>query len=253
MSLFDQLAQPTKQPVMAVVAGEQGLGKTSLGALMPNPVMIRTEDGASAIEGMNVQMFPVAKSTTDVYEQIKMLATEEHEFKTLIVDSTTAFDALAVLEIQTRNKTANLSACDGGFGGGYHSVRAEHEKLYNRCKRLSQEKRMNVVFISHTETEELNPPDAEAYTRYNIQLTSSKSVDCSKVYTNNCDLVAFMKMVTYVVEGKAKSDGSRIITCYPSASHVSKNRYGITDDLAFEEGVNPFNGIIAQLTTKEGK
>ena len=250
MSLFEKLSQHTKQPVMAVIAGEQGLGKTSLGALMPKPVMIRTEDGASAIEGMDVQMFPVAKSIAEVYEQIKMLATEDHDFKTLLVDSTTAFDSLAVLDVQTRNKTANLSACDGGFGGGYHTVRAEHEKLLNRCKRLSDEKRMNIIFISHVETEDMNPPDAEAYTRYNIQLTKTKSVDCSKVYTNNCDLVAFMKMVTYVVDGKAKSDGSRIITCYPSAAHVSKNRYKITEDIPFEEGVNPFNGIIKQLTTK---
>lgn len=254
MSLFDQLTKPTEQPVMAIIAGEQGLGKTSLGALMPKPVMIRTEDGASAISGMDVQLFPIAKSINDVYEQIKMLATEDHDFKTLLLDSTTAFDALAVLDVQTRNKTANLSACDGGYGGGYHSVRAEHEKLFKFCKRLSQEKNMNIVFISHVETEEMNPPDGEAYTRYNIQLTKTKSVDCSKVYTNNCDLVAFMKMVTYVVDGKAKSDGTRVITCYPSAAHVSKNRYKITEDLQFNEGENPFNGIVKQLTTNtEGK
>lgn len=249
MSLFEKLSKPQAQPVIAVIAGEQGLGKTTLGALMPKPVMIRTENGASAIEGMDVAMFDIAKSTNDVYEQIKMLATEEHDFKTLVIDSTTAFDSLAVAEIQKRNKTANLAACDGGFGGGYHSVRAEHEKLYKFCQRLSQEKGMNIMFISHCETEELNPPDAEAYTRYNIQLTHSKQVDCAKVYSNNCDLVAFMKMVTYVVDGKAKSDGERIITCYPSAAHVSKNRYGITDDLTFQNGKNPFEGIIKQLST----
>lgn len=251
MSLFDQLQKPTEQPVIAVIAGEQGLGKTTLGAMMPSPVLIRTEDGASAIEGMDVQMFPLAKTTDEVYESIKSLATEEHPFKTLLIDSTTAFDSLAVAEIQKRNKTANLSACDGGFGGGYHTVRSEHEKLFRMCKRLSTEKNMNVFFISHTETEEINPPDGEEYTRYNIQLTKSKQVDCAKVYTNNADLVAFIKLKTYVLDGKAQTDGSRIITCYPSAAHVSKNRYKITEDLPFEIDQNPFNGVIKQLSTED--
>ena len=255
MSLFDKLSKPKQKPVIAIIAGEQGLGKTTLGSLMPSPVMIRTEDGTAALcEDSDIFMFPLSKDTSSVYEYIKDLATDEHEFKTLIIDSTTAFDALATKEVQARNNTANLSACDGGFGGGYHTIRAAHEKLYRLCQRLSEKKGMNIIFISHTETEEISPPDAESYTRYNIQLTSSKSVNCAKVYTNNCDLVAFMKMVTYVIDGKAKSDGSRVITCYPSAAHVSKNRYGITSDIQFEEGINPFNNIIKQLTTNtEGK
>ncbi len=247
MSLFDKLTRPTQQPVIGVIAGEQGLGKSTLGAMMPKPVMIRAEDGAASISGMDVALFPKANSTADVFEAIKELATNDHEFKTLVIDSITAFDALCVKEIQERNATANLAACDGGFGGGFHSVRSMHDQLFNFAARLSSEKQMNVFFIAHTETETINPPDGEEYTRYNIQTTNSKSVDCSKIYTNNCDLVAFVKLKSFVLDGKAKSDGSRIITCYPSAAHVSKNRYGITDDLDFELGVNPFAGVINQL------
>ena len=261
MSLFDQLKKPEQEPVIALIAGEQGLGKTTLAAMLPKPVMIRAEDGTSSIEGMDVALFPVANKLQDVKDQIKMLGTEEHDFKTLVIDSTTAYDSLIVSDIQKRNKTANLSACDGGFGGGFHTVRSEHENLFNLCKKLRTVKKMNIVFIAHTETEILNPPDSEEYSRYTIQLTKSKQVDCSKVYTNNCDLVAFIKLNRIVMDGRAQTTGDRVITCHPTASHVSKNRYGIETDLPFELGVNPFNGVIKQLTTttttstttKEGK
>lgn len=243
-----QLRKPSISPVTMVIAGEQGLGKTTLASLLPSPVLIPVEDGTSSLSEMDIDIFDQPKNTTDVHQYIKDLATSEHDFKTLIIDSTTAYDAMIVKEIQARNNTSNLSACDGGFGGGYHSVRSEHEKLRAYCDRLRREKGMNIVFISHTDVEEITPPDSEPYTRYTIQCTKSKSVDTSKVYTNDADVVAFVKLKTLAMDGRAKSDGSRIITCYPHAAHVSKNRFDITKDLPFEKGVNPFDGIVKQLT-----
>lgn len=250
MSFLSTLSKPGLAPVQAVIAGEQGLGKTTLAAMLPKPIIMRIEDGTAALAGMDVAMMERVKNVAEVFEQIKALATEDHDFKTLVVDSLTAFDAMVVGEVQKRNSTANLAACDGGFGGGYHTVRQEHERLRAYCERLSREKGMNIVFIAHTETETVSPPDGAEFTRYTIQATRSKSVDCAKVYTNNCDLVAFIKLKTLVIDGRGKSDGSRIITCYPSAAHVSKNRYNITTDLPFTKEANPFNGIIKQLETK---
>lgn len=250
MSFLSKLSKPGQAPVQAVIAGEQGLGKTTLGAMLPKPILMRIEDGSAALGGQDIAMLELVKSSADVFEQIKELATLEHDFKTLVIDSLTAFDALVVGEVQKRNNTANLAACDGGFGGGFHSVRQEHERLRAYCDRLSREKGMNIIYIAHTETETVSPPDGAEFTRYTIQATRSKSVDCAKVYTNNCDLVAFIKLKTLVIDGRGKSDGSRIITCYPSAAHVSKNRFGIETDLPFSKDANPFNNIIKQLETK---
>jgi hypothetical protein len=64
-------------------------------------------------------------------------------------------------------------------------------------------------------------------------------------YTNDVDVVAYIKQKMYTTgagdKKKAVSAGDeRIITCYPTPSHVSKNRLGIKADLQFVEGVNPF-------------
>jgi len=40
------LSKPTGQrPIIATLFGEGGMGKTTLAAMFPNPVFIRTEDG----------------------------------------------------------------------------------------------------------------------------------------------------------------------------------------------------------------
>jgi len=43
---------------------------------------------------------------------------------------------------------------------------------------------------------------------------------------------------------KAMSDGTRVAVCYTTASNVSKNRYGIEEDIVVGKNTNPFNNII---------
>jgi len=40
-----------------------------------------------------------------------------------------------------------------------------------------------------------------------------------------------------------------VVVCHATASNVSKNRYGIEEELPFEKGINPF---IPYITTLQG-
>jgi len=90
----------------------------------------------------------------------------------------------------------------------------------------------------------VDSPESESYMRATMRL-NSKSVGH---YSDNVDLVGFLKLKTYVAgEGEKKraiGDGSRIITCYPTPSHISKNRFGITTDLPFDGITNPFKPFL---------
>ena len=90
------LSKPDKQrPVIMTIFGEGGLGKTTLAAMFPKPVFIRTEDGTASLTGNdNVSLFPLATSTQDVLDAIETLGTEKHEFKTLVIDSITQLATL---------------------------------------------------------------------------------------------------------------------------------------------------------------
>lgn len=249
---LEQLTKPQSRPILATIVGEHGLGKTSLACMFPNPVVIRTEDGLSAVDH-DVETFPVAESVSDVAEQIIALGQGEHSFGTLVVDSITQLNTLiehAIVEADPKAKSINQAG--GGYGAGYGAAAEQHRQIRELCGRLSIAKKMNVVFIAHADSETVDPPDAEPYTRYTVRM-NKKSVPH---YADNVDLVAFLKLKTFSSgadketgrAGKATTTGQRIITCYPTPNHISKNRFGIDTDLVFERGVNPFLDSIPQLS-----
>lgn len=236
------LEAPKRRPLIATICGDGGMGKTSLAALWPGVVFIRTEDGSRSIEDrQDIAMFPVARTTSEVFEAVAALAEGGHTFKTVVIDSVTQFNVLAEQEvIASDGKAKSINTALGGYGAGYAAVAAIHFQLRTACQYLADTCGMHVVFIAHADVETIDLPDQPQFSRYTIRM-NKKSVSN---YTDNVDLIAFLKLKMFVAgnedKKKASSSGERIITCYPHPAHVSKNRLGIKADLPFAEGVNPF-------------
>lgn len=238
------------RPIIATIFSEGGMGKTTLAAMFPAPVFIRTEDGTASLVGNDdVALFPIAATVQDVLDGITALAEQEHKFKTLVIDSVSQFEKLAVKEIldsEPNPKAKNMAAAHGGYGKAYGMLDQKHQELREAVSYLASNCGMNVVFIAHATTEELELPDVDKYSRYTITLHKNKQFDCTHHYTNNVDLVAFIRLVTHVrgADGgkkRAISAGEREIICFPVASNVSKNRFNITEPLPFNfESGNPF-------------
>lgn len=243
------LKSPSRQrPLMFTIVADGGMGKTTLGSLFPSPVFIRTEDGSTAISDRDdIAMFDVAKSSNEIMEAIEVLLRENHPFKTLVFDSITRYNILVEAEVLAMDPGAKgLNQAHKGYGNSYDMVSKRHLDLRMACGYLAEVKRMNIVFLAHASTETIDPPDGDPYTRYSIPM-HKKSLPH---YTNDVDVVAYIKQKTYTMgdgdKKKATTDGTRIITCYPTPSHVSKNRLGIETDLVFEKGVNPFDSYLVK-------
>jgi len=235
-----------KRPVFMTIVGEGGLGKTTLAAQFPAPVFIRTEDGTQSIADRDdVALFDVVKSTEELMEQIQALGTQEHEFKTVVLDSVTQLATMIEGEIvELDGKAKSINQAMGGYGAGLKAAAEEHRKIRAALEWLMTQKGMNVVAIAHADSETVEPPDSDSYHRYTIRIDKR----AIQHWSDNVDLVGFIKMKTYLKgtgeKKKAVSKGERIITCYPVASHISKNRFGITEDIQFEQGTNPFSQFI---------
>lgn len=243
------LSKPTGQrPVIMTIFGEAGLGKTTLAAMMPNPVFIRTEDGTMSLQGSDVSLFPVAASSQDVLDQIEALATQDHDFKTVVLDSITQLATMIEAEIVAADpKAKSINQAGGGYGAGYNAAAERHRLVREWLGALAYEKGMNVVFIGHADTETMDLPDMDAYGRYTIRM-HKKSLPH---YVDNVDLVGFIRLKTFTRgdgdKKRAISTGEREIICYPVASNVSKNRFGITEPLPFTfDGGNPFEKFAAK-------
>lgn len=253
MSLLNSISKPVDGPVICTITGDAGVGKTSLAATFPKPIFIRVEDGLKAVpENVRPDAFPVINTVDDLWEQGKALLQEEHDYKTLVVDSVTQLETLFAEHVMDSDprKPKSLAQAMGGYGAGYSAVGALHGRLRKLAKLLMEKRQMNVVFIAHADTITIEPPDQEAYTKYALRL-HNKSVTH---YTDNVDLVAYLKLETFLTgdsKKKAISDGTRIAVCYTNAAQVSKNRFGIDDDIIVPKNENPLVNFIPSLKSGE--
>ena len=244
------LSKPSGQrPIICTLFGEGGMGKTTLAAMFPNPVFIRTEDGTASLAGNdNVSLFPLATSTQDLLDAIEALATQKHDHKTLVIDSITQLATMVEAEIVAADpKAKSINQAGGGYGAGYSAAAEKHRQIRDWAGSLAYEKGLNIVFIGHADTEMLDLPDMDPFARYTVRM-HKKSLPH---YTDNVDLVGLIRLKTLIRGGdgdkkRAISTGEREIICHPQASSVTKNRFNVSEPLAFTFDRNPFADFVAE-------
>jgi hypothetical protein len=256
MGILDSVAKPIDRPVLVTICGDSGMGKTTLAATFPKPIVIRAEDGLQAVPvDLRPDAFPVLQGADDLWEQLKGLIHEPHEYKTLIIDSVTALERMFIQNVVDTDpkKPRGIQQALGGYGAGRDAVSAMHARLRKAAGLLADRRGMNTVFIAHAETERIEPPDDDAYMRYALRL-HAKSMPA---YVDDVDIVGFLKLETFTTgdgeRKKAISDGTRVLITYATAANVSKNRYGITEPLTVLPNVNPFADIVPALVAAPKK
>lgn len=253
MSILKQASKPAPRPVVCTILGDAGMGKTSLAATFPNPVVVRLEDGVQGVpEAFRPDALPVVKTVDQLWEQLNALVKEEHDYKTVIIDSITQLEEIFQKHVVATDpkKPRTINQANGGYGAGWITVGDMHQRVRSAAAALS-DKGVNVVFIAHADTSVVRPPDGDEYTRYDLRL-NKRSVS---PYTDNVDLIGYLTLNTFTRgDGERKqavSDGTRKLVCYPTPSNISKNRYGITDDLPVEIGKNPLVPFVKPLQEKK--
>lgn len=250
MSLLDSISKPQDRPILCTITGDAGLGKTSLAATFTKPIFIRAEDGLQAVpSAQRPDAFPLLQSVDSLWDQLTTLIKEDHNYKTLVIDSVTQLDTLFTNWIVDTDpkKPRTIAQALGGYGAGFQALSSLHGRVRKAAGILNETKGMNIVFVAHADTETIELPDQDPYTRYNIRM-QKKSVSH---YVDNVDLCGFMKLETFTQgdgeRKKAISDGTRLLVTYATAANISKNRYGITEDLVVIAGQNPLFNLIPSI------
>lgn len=259
MSVLATATKPTDRAVMVTVCGDAGLGKTSLAATFPKPIFIRAEDGMQAIPAEHrPDALPLVGSSDQLWEQLTALLQEDHEYKTVVIDSVTALERLFMADVMKADpKARSINQALGGYGAGTSAIAAMHGRVRKACGILNERKGMHVVFVAHADVETMKLPDQDDYMRYSLRLP----VKSLPPYVDDVDLVGFLRqqMVVMGDEGErkmAKGSGARELVCHVSPANVSKNRYGITDAMPVNFGENPLAKHIPALggsTKKESE
>lgn len=223
--------------------GVEGVGKDSLAAEFPAPVLIQTP-GENPPSGVSIDSFGEVKDFDTLMGCFEALFAEEHAFKTLIISAADGIDRIAQAEACKRNGWQSIE--DPGFGKGYIEAEAVWTEILEPISALGVPvaeggKGMNVIIIGHTEIKNFDDPASTTYSRYlpNLQ---KKAGDVLKPAA---DIIAFLNYrVSIKVEkaqfGQEKKDvagaGVRMIYLEERPGFIAKNRYDMPAEIRFEKG-----------------
>ena len=129
-----------KKRLKLFMFGDAGVGKTTAALALPKPYIIDAERGTENYHDAINKVGGAVWQTVDMQEvidEVRMLSSEEHDFKTLVIDpiSPLWFDL--------------LEKCEAEVGSEYGRNFAEAGKYMKRLVSLLMKLDMNVVMTSH--------------------------------------------------------------------------------------------------------
>jgi hypothetical protein len=205
------------------VYGPHGIGKSTLGSRFPKPIFITTEDGLAALDTTS---FPVSESVEEVANNIKTLIAENHDFKTVVLDSVDwLVEALIVPEIERRHDPKDLA-----YGRGALLAADEFREILQGLDFLRRRKDMNVLLIAHGQAVRYEDPRNEAYDRFQPKIPNR----CNAILQEWVDALFFAAFKVLVAETDLGFDhkqrrgvttGERQLHTQENPAYIAKCRY----------------------------
>lgn len=216
-------------PPRICIYGGHGIGKSTLASQFPAPIFISTEDG---IDNLDVTSFPKAQKIDDVVASIKTLIKEDHEFKTVVIDSV---DWL-VEPLIVSNVENNHDAKDLAYGKGQMMVAEEFREILQGLDVLRTKRNMNVVLIAHAAVVKFEDPRTEPYDRYQPKLANR----CNALLQEWADVLAFAAFKVIIKKSDAGfnkdktrgvTTGERLLHFVENPAYAAKNRYSCPEEV----------------------
>lgn len=232
MSLKNVVKGKIETPLRTLLYGVEGIGKSTFGANAEAPIFLCAEDGTAQLD---VQRFPEPQTWTEVFQAVTVLIQEEHDRKTLVVDTLDWLEPLNWAHVCAKGKKQSIE--DFGYGKGYTAALDEWRRFARALDRLRGERAMNIILLAHSWVKTFKNPEGEDYDRYNMKLHDK----AGGFLREWCDVALFANYETYTHEdkGRAKgvSTGARVMHSERCAAWDAKNRYDLppTMPLDFEE------------------
>jgi AAA domain len=219
-----------KVPPRICLHGTHGIGKSTLASKFPSPIFISTEDG---IDSLDVTSFPKAQHINDVVNAIKTLLKEDHDFKTVVVDSVDWLISPLIEESVNTQYDEKQQA----YGKGQMYIAEEFRQILQGLDALRHKRGMNVVLIAHTAVVKFEDPRSDPYDRYQPKLPKA----CNALLQEWVDVLAFCAFKVIIKKSDAKgfdtakargvTTGERLLHFVESPAYAAKNRYNCPDEI----------------------
>jgi AAA domain len=216
-----------------MIYGEAGAGKSTFGARSDKPVFISPEGGTDQLFPQ-IDEIPGITNWDTLLLAIKKLITEEHEFKTLVLDSADWIEALAHKKI-IGNTGRSIITVGSGYGHGFRESQTMHQNLIENLGILREKRGMHIVLTAHSHVKPVKDPamleDYDCFEPKMHELVSS----LWKEWTDGFFFVRFRTFLRTSDETKARAmgDGTRVVYTVKQPAFHAKNRFGMEPEYEF--------------------
>lgn len=238
MSLLNQVQKGRKlKPLALMLHAPHGIGKSTLGTEAPNPIYIGNEEN----DELDVARFPIVNEWGDLVRQLETLLNEEHDFKTVVIDTVDGLEQIAEKHILSLKgaEGKTMATAFGGYGKAYNKMANMFLNVKEKyLKPLRDEKGMNVLLLCHSKKVKFEDTMLNiSYDHYETNLHK----DVKDIFEDWVSMILFANYYLVRAEnnnGKEYAegvDGLRMIYTEERPSHIAKNRFDMPYEIEFHK------------------
>ena len=234
MAQFNVISGVQRTAIKTLIYGPEGIGKSTLAAMWPNPIFIDLEGGTNQLPVVRLES---PSSWSMLRAELTAIKNREVPCSTVVIDTMDAAERMCAEYIMARDGKKSIE--EWGYGKGYTILQEEFGRLLDYLTDTAASG-INVVVLGHSTMRKFERPDESgAYDRFELKLTKQ----VSPMVKEWADMVLFCDYKTYVETnkaGKAKATGgARVIRTTHAPTWDAKNRFGLPDELPLKLGEMP--------------
>lgn len=224
-----------KRPPIVILYGMEGIGKSTWASMAANPIFLQTEDGLGNIDAAK---FPLAKTFDEFMEYLECLCSEEHDYRTVVIDSADWLEPIIYDQVCREWGVKNINNVDKGFGKGYEYAADKWMDIIKMLTYLRDAKGMMVIVIAHSKIKTVSEPGYPSYDKYMLRLQDR----ASGLLVEWADCVFFAKKKMRISEEGNKAiatpigrdGGDRVLVTVASPSCTAKCRYAFPEEIPLD-------------------
>jgi hypothetical protein len=248
MSLLSKVTSGTEiKPLITVIYGPNGVGKTTLATSAEKSIILDLEDGSGFISGVD-RLSPTNLPDLRTLKSAVAEVISSNKYKNMVIDSLESLESLVHKDICLSEKVSSIEAIP--YGKGYMMARESFEsfmKLLQEAKKSG----LSSTLIAHSQVKTFTDPNGNVqYDRYIMRLNDK----AAGVVKDLADCVYFLtfKVDTVSQKGKDKvkafgGDERALFTQWRPA-HDGKSRYPVDYEINFT--LDNIQEVLEKLTPK---
>lgn len=234
----------TRSPLKVVIYGDNGVGKSTFASEAEGCVFMDLEGNIDHLDSPKQSL----KTWEECIEFLRSLITQEHQFKTLIIDSLEALEQ----KIWNYSCTANVTK-DGytpqfiddqkvfSFGKGYSYALNIWRKFIEMLNTVRSRKGMDIILIAHSGVRKHEVFGGGSFDRYEFRLHTKAAgliadwCHCIFFATTEVKIETDWKNLEFnKPKKKARLTGNRSMYTACQAAHLAKNVYNLPECLPLD-------------------